>query len=170
MASRMASEIWSETLSGCPSETDSEVKRKSLLIATRGILAKVGKRVARRIRGTLCRGFGLRPGSDALAVDRSVATVAAPQVVVNSAANAILGENRIFFETPPWSASMRQRFACITHGGYALTAHACFSFSPAGTTAASMASRVRTIFRPAGLCPAGTLSQALAPECRPSGL
>src|SRR3990172_5938142 len=29
-ASRMASEIWSHILSGCPSETDSEVKRNSL--------------------------------------------------------------------------------------------------------------------------------------------
>jgi hypothetical protein len=29
IASRMASEIWSATLSGWPSETDSEVKRKS---------------------------------------------------------------------------------------------------------------------------------------------
>ena len=31
IASRIASEIWSATLSGWPSETDSEVKRKSLL-------------------------------------------------------------------------------------------------------------------------------------------
>src|SRR5215467_7481222 len=28
-ASRMASEIWSHILSGCPSDTDSEVKKKS---------------------------------------------------------------------------------------------------------------------------------------------
>ena len=33
MWSRMASEIWSETLSGCPSVTDSEVKRKRLMNA-----------------------------------------------------------------------------------------------------------------------------------------
>src|ERR1700691_3931030 len=32
MASRMASEIWSATLSGWPSETDSEVKEKLLLM------------------------------------------------------------------------------------------------------------------------------------------
>jgi hypothetical protein len=31
IASRMASEILSETLSGCPSVTDSEVKRKSVM-------------------------------------------------------------------------------------------------------------------------------------------
>src|SRR5258706_3191390 len=31
IASRTASEIWSATLSGCPSDTDSEVKRKSLI-------------------------------------------------------------------------------------------------------------------------------------------
>ena len=36
MASRMASEIWSATLSGWPSETDSDVKRKSF--ATRELL------------------------------------------------------------------------------------------------------------------------------------
>jgi hypothetical protein len=36
MASRMASEIWSATLSGWPSETLSEVKRKSF--ATVGLL------------------------------------------------------------------------------------------------------------------------------------
>src|SRR5580692_1415618 len=32
MASRTASEIWSATLSGCPSETDSEVNEKLLLM------------------------------------------------------------------------------------------------------------------------------------------
>src|ERR1700693_5679100 len=34
MASRTASEIWSDTLSGCPSDTDSEVNRKSLFIGS----------------------------------------------------------------------------------------------------------------------------------------
>src|ERR1700682_1136603 len=34
MASRTESEIWSDTLSGCPSDTDSEVNRKSLFIGS----------------------------------------------------------------------------------------------------------------------------------------
>jgi hypothetical protein len=44
MASRMASDIWSATLSGCPSVTDSEVKRKfftSILPLLPSLLEKI---------------------------------------------------------------------------------------------------------------------------------
>src|SRR3989339_602855 len=40
MASKIASEIWSATLSGCPSVTDSEVKRNSDLAILHGLLYK----------------------------------------------------------------------------------------------------------------------------------
>src|SRR6202142_1453774 len=38
IASRIASEIWSATLSGCPSETDSDVKEKLVLMSLKSWL------------------------------------------------------------------------------------------------------------------------------------
>src|SRR5208337_3598398 len=41
MASRIASEIWSATLSGCPSVTDSEVNKKDLAILLGSLTKKI---------------------------------------------------------------------------------------------------------------------------------
>ncbi|CFP60437.1 Uncharacterised protein [Bordetella pertussis] len=86
MASRIASEIWSATLSGCPSETDSEVNRKSLLATDTS--SRTGLKPAHRLRGALHPGIAMygRSGRDALAdfarTWRTCATPAvAPQVV-----------------------------------------------------------------------------------------
>src|SRR3954463_9194295 len=60
IASSTASEIWSATLSGWPSDTDSEVKRKSFMRA--GLLEKAA-RIPNlpRIPTALLRGFGALP-------------------------------------------------------------------------------------------------------------
>ncbi len=44
-ASRIASEIWSQTLSGCPSVTDSDVKRRSSAMPHSLLSRKVSERI-----------------------------------------------------------------------------------------------------------------------------
>src|ERR1700691_1020092 len=49
IASRIASEIWSATLSGCPSDTDSEVKEKLVLMSLKSWL-HVAKIIVKPLR------------------------------------------------------------------------------------------------------------------------
>src|SRR3954451_843872 len=65
MASRMASLIWSAILSGWPSVTDSDVKRRR---GTRYSLSRDGRRVGNACRGNV---IGPPPGARRSAVGRA---------------------------------------------------------------------------------------------------
>src|SRR5438552_3026697 len=82
MASRTASEIWSASLSGCPSVTDSEVKRYRALI----------RRILAAAPDTTGPCFPLRY--------RSVRSADVGRVVAVAFAAAVLGNSVMLFVTP----------------------------------------------------------------------
>src|SRR6266496_6032916 len=77
-ASKIASEIWSAILSGCPSVTDSEVKKCLPLLSIKALLAPVGGRSnGADYHSGRTRGNGSLPGR--LEEPEDVARVRAPR-------------------------------------------------------------------------------------------